>query len=183
MGAAGPTIQGDGWRLRPEQVDDAAEMARAFAEDPQLAVDWGIEELPDEPLARKWLGEHAELWKKGEGRHFGIADAATDALLGGVNFHHIDAGHRRAEVGFWLAPWARGRGIGSGAVRAACEWAFDHWQLVRIEMTTLPDNEAALALARKLGFTREGLLRSRNFERGNHVDIVMLAVLAGELAS
>ena len=183
MGAAGPTVQGDGWRLRPERVDDAGEMARAFAEDPQLAVDWGIEQLPDEALARKWLGEHAELWEKGEGRHFGIADAATDALLGGVNFHHIETGHRRAEVGFWLAPWARGRGIGSGAVRAACEWAFDHWQLVRIEMTTLPDNEAALALARKLGFTREGLLRSRNFERGNHVDIVMLAVLAGELAS
>jgi ribosomal-protein-alanine N-acetyltransferase len=48
-------------------------------------------------------------------------------------------------------------------------------------MTTLPDNEGALALARKLGFTREGLLRQRNFERGRHVDIVMLAVLRGEL--
>jgi RimJ/RimL family protein N-acetyltransferase len=48
-------------------------------------------------------------------------------------------------------------------------------------MTTLPDNEGALALARKIGFTREGLLRSRNFERGKFVDIVMLAVLDGEL--
>ena len=183
MATAGPRIEGDGWLLRPERVDDAGEMARAFAEDPQLAVDWGIEELPDEALATKWLGEHAALWEKGEGRHLAIASVATDALLGGVNFHHIETGHHRAEVGFWLAPWARGRGIGGGAVRAACEWAFDQWQLVRIEMTTLPDNDAALALARKLGFTREGLLRSRNFERGNQVDIVMLAVLASELAS
>jgi ribosomal-protein-alanine N-acetyltransferase len=89
--------------------------------------------------------------------------------------------HRRAEVGFWLAPWARGRGVGSSAVRAACEWAFERWNLNRIEMTTLPDNEGSLALARKLGFRREGLLRQRNFERGKHVDIVMLAVLRSEL--
>lgn len=176
-------IQGEGWVLRPERLDDAAEMARAFAEDPQLAVDWGIDEIPNEDTARKWLGEHAELWQNGEGRHLAVANAETDALLGGVNFHHIETGHHRAELGFWLAPWARGRGIASGAVRAACAWAFDRWDLVRIEMTTLPDNEASLALARKLGFTREGLLRSRNFERGKQVDIVMLAVLAGELTS
>jgi RimJ/RimL family protein N-acetyltransferase len=174
-------IDGDGWYLRPEHPDDAAEMARAFAEDPHLAVDWGIDETPDEDLARKWLGEHADLWDRGQGRHLAVVDAATGALIGGVNFHHIDTGHHRAEVGFWLAPWARGRGIGTGAVKAGCKWAFEHWRLIRIEMTTLPDNDAALALARKLGFTREGLLRSRNFERGKQVDIVMLAVLAGEL--
>ena len=117
----------------------------------------------------------------GDGRHLTIAEDQTDALLGGVNFHNIRADHRRAEVGFWLAPWARRRGIGSGAVRAACEWAFGNWELNRIEMTTLPDNEGSLALAQKIGFTREGLLRQRNFERGKHVDIVMLGVLRGEL--
>jgi RimJ/RimL family protein N-acetyltransferase len=175
-------IEGDGWVLRPERVGDAPELARAFDEDPHLAVDWGIDEPPDEELARKWLGEHAELWETGEGRHLAVADADADTLIGGVNFHHIEPVHHRAEVGFWLTPWARGRGIGTGAVGAACRWAFDHWSLVRVEMTTLPDNDASLALARKLGFTCEGLLRSRNFERGKQVDIVMLAVLAGELA-
>jgi RimJ/RimL family protein N-acetyltransferase len=157
-------------------------MARAFADDPQLAVDWGIEDTPDEATARAWTTEHAELWEKGEGRHFAIADPADDLLIGGVNFHRIEPAHHRAEVGFWLAPGVRGRGIGSAAVAAACRWAFDRWGLVRIEMTTLPDNAASLGLARKVGFQREGLLRSRNFERGAQVDIVMLAVLAGELA-
>jgi len=132
-------------------------------------------------LAEKWLAEHAELWEQGEGRHFTIVEQDTDAFFGGVNFHSIRPDHRRTEVGFWLAPWARRRGVGSGAVKAACEWAFDRWQLNRIEMTTFPDNAGALELARKLGFTREGLLRSRNFERGNYVDIVMLGVLRGEL--
>jgi RimJ/RimL family protein N-acetyltransferase len=144
-------------------------------------VDWGIDEAPDEPLARKWLAEHAALWEAGDGRHFAVADPADDRFAGGVNFHRIEPAHRRAEVGFWLVPAARGRGIGSAAVAAACSWAFGHFGLVRIEMTTLPDNEAALGLARKVGFQREGLLRSRNFERGRQVDIVILGLLAGEL--
>jgi [ribosomal protein S5]-alanine N-acetyltransferase len=175
-------IDGDGFYLRPDHPDDAPEVARAFAEDPHLAVDWGIEETVDEELARTWWSDHAELWAAGEGRHLTIVEAGSDLPLGGVNFHNIRPDHRRAEIGFWLAPWGRRRGIGSAAVKAACAWGFERWELNRIEMTTLPDNEGALALGRKIGFTREGLLRSRNFERGKYVDIVMLGVLAGELA-
>jgi ribosomal-protein-alanine N-acetyltransferase len=175
-------IQGEGFVLRPERPGDAPAMARAFGDDPQLAVDWGIEDAPDEPTALAWTTEHAELWDKGEGRHFAVADPDCDELIGGVNFHNIRPDHRRAEVGFWLAPGVRGQGIGSGAVAAACRWAFGHYDLVRIEMTTLPDNDGSLALARKVGFQREGLLRSRNFERGAQVDIVMLGLLRDDLA-
>jgi RimJ/RimL family protein N-acetyltransferase len=171
-------IHGEGFELVPDDPRFAADWARAFEEDPHLAVDWGIDETMSLELAENWLRGHAELWKNGEGRHFAIL---SDGFSGGLNFHHIEPIHKRAEVGFWLAPWARRRGLGSAAVRAACEWAFEHWALTRIEMTTLPDNDGALALARTLGFTREGLLRQRNFERGKHVDIVMLGVLRGEL--
>ncbi|MEA2493085.1 MAG: hypothetical protein QOJ29_996 [Thermoleophilaceae bacterium] len=174
-------IDGDGWALVPDHPRFAPDWVRAFDEDPQLAVDWGIEEQMAEELAHKWLTEHAELWEKGDGCHFAVV-TRDDEFLGGINFHNIRSEHHRAEIGFWLAPWARRRGIGSGSVAAACRWAFDRWDLVRVEMTTLPDNEASLALARKIGFTREGLLRQRNFERGKQVDIVMLGVLRDELS-
>ena len=120
------------------------------------------------------------MWDEGDGRHFAIVEG-DDEFLGGVNFHNIREEHNRAEIGFWLAPWARGRGVGTEAVGKACAWAFERWNLVRIEMTTLPDNDGSLALARKLGFQREGLLRKRNFERGKQVDIVMLGLLRDEL--
>ncbi|MEA2425010.1 MAG: [ribosomal protein S5]-alanine N-acetyltransferase [Thermoleophilaceae bacterium] len=177
------TIEGDGFVLRPERPGDAAAMAQAFTDDPHLAVDWGIEDAPNEQTAHEWTTGHAKLWDNGEGRHFAVADPETDVMIGGVNFHGVRSDHRRAEVGFWLAPAARGRGIGSGAVAAACRWAFGRWDLVRIEMTTLPGNEGSLALARKIGFEREGLLRRRNLERGNQVDIVMLGLLRDDLAA
>ena len=45
-----------------------------------------------------------------------------------------------------------------------------------------PDNDASLALGQRVGFTREGLLRSHSLVRGERKDMVLLSLLPGELA-
>lgn len=52
--------------------------------------------------------------------------------------------------------------------------------LLRVEMTTTPENPAVPALARRLGFTQEGVLRARNIQRGQRVDIIWFGVLREE---
>jgi ribosomal-protein-alanine N-acetyltransferase len=94
-----------------------------------------------------------------------------------VMLHTLDFKHERAEVGYWLVPAARGRGAGRAAVSLLVEWAFDRLRLARIEITTTPDNTAARALAASLGFVEEGVMTSRNLERGRRVDVVLLARL------
>jgi RimJ/RimL family protein N-acetyltransferase len=42
---------------------------------------------------------------------------------------------------------------------------------------TTPDNERMCALAERLGFAREGVLRQRDFERGVPVDVVAFGLL------
>ena len=91
--------------------------------------------------------------------------------------HTLDFKHRRGEVGYWLVPAARGRGTGKAAVSLLVEWAFARLDLERLEITTTPDNSAARALAKSLGFAEEGVMRARNLERGKRVDIVLLARL------
>ncbi len=44
-------------------------------------------------------------------------------------------------------------------------------------MTTTPENEAVPALARRLGFEQEGILRARNVERGQRVDVLWFGLL------
>ena len=67
----------------------------------------------------------------------------------------------------------------SDSLRRLLEWIAltSGWLLVIMACVTTFD-----VVARKIGFEREGLLRSRNFERGAQVDIVMLSLLAGDLA-
>ena len=90
--------------------------------------------------------------------------------------HTLAWRHKRAEIGYWLVPSARGQGVGRRRF-AAGRLGLRELELDRIEITTTPDNGAARALAASLGFTQEGVLLSRNLERGRRVDVVILARL------
>lgn len=155
---------------------DAPAFVRAFKDDPTLGAMIGSETDPTvEEVERQ-----ARDTPHGQVTALAIADAATGGFLGGIGLYRINERHRRGEVGFWLTPQARGRGLGSRAVRLITSWAFDSIGFERVELTTTPDNAATRALALSLGFTEEGTMRARNLERGRRVDVVMFAVLKDE---
>jgi len=162
--------------LRPLRAEDAAAYVGAFAEDPDLARRRGLEREPDAPsfladLQESVGDDFAEL---------AIADAGGDALLGSVILHSLDWRHGHGELGYWLVPAARGRGLATRALRLALRWMFDDLGLERAEIVATPDNPASVAVARRLGFVQEGLLRKRDVERGERVDVVLLGLLREE---
>lgn len=108
-----------------------------------------------------------------------ITDPSTDALLGAIGFRLPEP--VVGEVGYWVAAHARGRGVATGAVRLICAWAFAELSLVRIQLHTLPGNAGSERVAERVGFTREGLLRSFAEMNGQRVDITMFSLLPGEL--
>lgn len=173
-------LLGDGVVLRPMTQQDAAAYARAFQEDRDLGSLLGIEEDPGEQQVRERIETQAERAEAGRGIELTVADPADDGFLGSVVLHSVEPVHRRAEVGFWLRPGARGRGLGAAAVAVAVSWAFRELDLLRVEMTTTPDNPAVPALARRVGFVHEGILRARNIERGRRVDILWFGLLREE---
>jgi RimJ/RimL family protein N-acetyltransferase len=161
------TLEGDGVRLRRLREDDAPAYAAAFREDPELGRLIGAETDPDEAKVRERAGQGFELVVAGPG----------DTYAGSVLLHSLDERNRHCEVGFWLVPAARGQGLASRAVRLVVSWAFEALGVLRVEMTTTPDNAAVFALAERLGFTHEGVLRKRNIERGERVDVAWFGVL------
>ncbi|PWU62344.1 GNAT family N-acetyltransferase, partial [Micromonospora globispora] len=100
-----------GVRLRPFRLDDAADTAAACA-DP--LTQRGISGLPEpytEESARWWITEGAPAaWATG-GAAYVMADPATDRLLGGIGLSQPVPARGQAEIGYWVAPWARGRGV------------------------------------------------------------------------
>lgn len=101
-------------------------------------------------------------------------------VVGGVNarfFHE----HRVGELGYGLAPRLWGRGLVFEAACAVIGASFQTYpQLVRWQAKTDARNTRSLRVMERLGMTREGLLRSNRFFRGELVDEVIYGLLRSE---
>ncbi len=96
-------------------------------------------------------------WSTGTGAPLGVFDAATGALLGSGGLASIRGS--RAEIGYWTAPDARGRGVATIAGRAVARWTFERLGDVRLVWRASLGNHASRLAALRIGFTMEGLLR------------------------
>jgi RimJ/RimL family protein N-acetyltransferase len=162
--------------LRDPRPDDAEALAQAFVDDPSLGATVGAETDPSLDQVRGWMVTESEHRASGLGMALVIA-GEDDTAVGLINLHKIVPDHRRAEVGIWLAPGARGDGIGTEALRLITEWAMPALGLQRLQMTTMSDNGAMIGAAQHVGYVLEGVLRAYTFERGVPVDNAMLAVV------
>lgn len=104
-----------------------------------------------------WLADSSWTWA--------VADPQTGELLGMTGLHDVRRDEGRAEVGYWVAPWARGRGVATAALRLATRWALGPAGLARVEWLAVVGNEASWAVARHAGFRFEGTLRGRLLRR------------------
>ena len=130
--------------------------------------------------ARSFVRNAAHELRTGTGVHLITADAVTGSLLG-VCALTFDRFRRSAEIGYWVAPEFRGRGVAPRAVRLLAGWAFAERDCRRIQLLADARNRASQQVAAACGFTREGVLRSYEDRLGERIDYVCFSALPGEL--
>lgn len=152
-------IEAEGVRLRPYRDTDLADVV-AGCDDPltQRFLD-GLPRPYTEADARWWIDEAAPaVWARG-GTAYAVADPESDRLLGAVGTDRLVPMRRQAEIGYWVAPWARGRGVATAAVRALTGHVFAAG-LARLELFTREDNVASQRVALAAGYRHEGVCRT-----------------------
>ena len=87
------------------------------------------------------------------------AIVAQERIVGVVGLPQIDWENRSGEIGYWLDRAHRGRGIMTSAVAALVDHAFASLNLNRLEIRTDVENAPSRAIAERLGFRYEGILR------------------------
>jgi RimJ/RimL family protein N-acetyltransferase len=176
-----PPLAGDVVLLRPWGEADVRGMVLAFSDPVMQRFSWRTTPYT-ETDARDYVAEQEEARLRGEGLSFALVEPRDqDVVLGCVSLSEVRLDQGRAEVGYWLAPGARGRGLATHAVRLLARWVFAELGLARLELTCSPDNEASQHVAERCGFSREGLLRSRVPFKGARRDSVIYSLLPGEL--
>jgi RimJ/RimL family protein N-acetyltransferase len=103
-------------------------------------------------------GRVATGWALGTALTFAIADPG-DTWVGSIDLRLHDPEATTAEVGYLVAPGARGRGLASAALRTLAAWGFDTFGLHRVVWRAEVGNEASRRVAEKAGFQVEGIQR------------------------
>jgi len=177
-------------------------LARSLGDD-------GAELRPLEPWQAEEFLVHMDRARELVGRYIGLADAVTDLassqaflqsyadktaadtariwgiwndgkLVGGVLFRVFDTVRSNAEAGCWLEPAAVGRGLVTRAARAIIDWAIEERDIHRVEGIAATANEPSIAVARRLGMRKEGVLRENYPHRGTRYSMEIWSVLAPE---
>nr|WP_239169319.1 GNAT family N-acetyltransferase [Actinoplanes deccanensis] len=128
--------------------------------------------------AETFIAERIDALFAEGGAFYAVADPETDELLGGVGFDKSVPSRGQAEIGYWVGPWARRRGVATAAVRAMSAHALKHG-LQRLELLTHWDNPVSQRVALASGFRREGVRRGAQPRRdGGRDDMLAFARLA-----
>jgi ribosomal-protein-alanine N-acetyltransferase len=176
MGGLPEIIRTERLELRPFSLSDGPAVF-AYSHDPDWAEyqqttpssEREAERVVAQMVLRDWEDQPAWAITR-SGRVIGLVTLA------------FTASHRIALLGYGLHEDHRGLGLTGEAIRAVLTEAFAVYeQLTRVAANTDTRNLASTRLLQRLGFTREGVLRSGGVSaRGDLVDGAIHALLRSE---
>ena len=110
-------------------------------------------------VPRPYLFQHAEGFCRGEGAEEKVRWAimeqdSKDRGLGLISIHTVKDGV--AEIGYWVAPWARGIGVCTTAVELLTEYAKGLDEIQAISARVASTNAASQRVMEKSGFVAVG---------------------------
>jgi RimJ/RimL family protein N-acetyltransferase len=121
------------------------------------------EPVPD-GFERTWLDSYETGRRDGTREAFVVVGPA-DEFLGLALAPTIVTPARTVELGYLIAPQARGRGVATTALGLLTDWAFSALGALRIELLISVDNLASKRVAERCGYVLEGVLRSMHFKQ------------------
>lgn len=133
---------------------------------------------PGQGQAANLISKSLAEFRAGTGLRVGIW--VGEVLVGTASLNEIDQRKRSAGLGYALAGPYRGRGIMTEACRALISHGFSSLKLNRITIIADPRNIPSCAIAERLGFTREGLLRELWKSESGWGDGALYSILARE---
>jgi [ribosomal protein S5]-alanine N-acetyltransferase len=145
--------------------------------DPLIPLITSVPSTPDASAAQSFITRQLARLRNGEGYSFAIADSTTDEAFGQIGLWLLNLAQGRASVGYWVAARHRGQGVASRALGMISTWGLDLPGVHRLELYVEPWNETSWRTAERVGYEREGLLRSWQVVGDERRDMYMYSLL------
>lgn len=101
-------------------------------------------------------------------------------LAGVIGLHYINWTNKSTLIGYWLGEEFQGKGIMTNACKTIVGYCFEELGLKRIEIRVATENFKSQAIPERLGFTKEGCLRSVAILYDKYIDLYVYGLLREE---
>ena len=149
----------------------------ALLDDPDVLRFTRVPEPPPADFASTWVARYEEARRNGTREAFAVVEDGE--FLGLALAPAIDRETQTAELGYVVAPAARGRGVATEALRQLTEWALAEGML-RLQLLISVYNPASQKVAERCGYVREGVLRNAYVKPGRREDTEIWSRLASD---
>ena len=109
---------------------------------------------------------------------FDYAIVVGGNVAGSIGLHALDWSNRNAQIGYWLAPSARGRGAVTRACATLVTFGLRQLALQRLEIRCAVANARSRAVPERLNFKYEGTLTQAHALHGRYYDLALYATTA-----
>jgi RimJ/RimL family protein N-acetyltransferase len=135
-----------------------------------------------ESMAEWWIERRIDFLHRHEKEISFALRNSKGYLIGSMGIDDLNIGEmHRAEVGYWLAPVYRGKGLISDALGVFVQYAFNYLEITRLTAHTLDFNKASARVLEKNKFTLEGCLRQHTKTRNGLFDVLCWGLLKSDL--
>lgn len=175
-----PVLETQDLILRRPRMKDAADIY-AYASDEKVAryVLWEPHRSVSE--TRSCLRGLIRRARAGYPSSWVITLRESGRVIGTIGFIWYSVENSSAEIGYSLSADHWNRGYATQALRAVSAEAFRSLPLNRLEAQHDVRNPASGRVMQKSGFRKEGILRSRVFNKGEYVDVALYSLLRSDL--
>jgi ribosomal-protein-alanine N-acetyltransferase len=160
-----------------ELTEFDAEMIFSILSNPQVTRYYGKDTFESLDEAKEFIHYFKQKFYGKRGFRWGIEIKETKQLIGTIGLDAWVPKQRRAEIGYEIHPEFWKKGYATEAALKIISFGFDSLELIRIGAIIFPENEPSNKLLNKLGFQKEGILRSYIYQNGVSNDVYAYSIL------
>lgn len=167
-------------QLRSFEPDDAPQLYKAVDSSRDHLRPWmpwvDMTQKPDHSL--QFIQQSRVQQQNQEGMALGIIYNGN--IIGSMGMHGWDHNLRKAQLGYWISKEYEGKGLLTKALKSFIDFLFAKVGLNKVEIQFMISNKRSAAVAERLGFKTEGIIRQNLILNGTYHDLVVTGLLKSE---
>lgn len=167
--------------LRPMCMSDLVNLMKFSEEEPELWK-YSLLTAAGQENLKKYI-QAAALGRSQQKEYaFIVFDKRRNEYAGSTRFYDIQPMYQTVQLGYtWYGSEFQGTGLNKNCKYLLLEFAFEKWNVERVEFRADNNNERSIAAMKSIGCTVEGVLRSNVPKReGGRRDSIILSILKSE---